>query len=209
MNIPGLRQLFTPLNYLRIRRKTVKSFYDWWIPLGLTVITITLVGITGWKLDVFGNDGLVKQITELLKMLIGFYIAALAAVSTFPSAVLDQSLRGEPTTLKVKRRGCEITVPLSRRRFLSYLFGYLAFMSLVLFIAGTVATIVVPGLKDILGNSWAVPLKAIGLAIYLFWVYNILVATLLGLHYLSDRIHRPLDGNVANQLSEDNSDNPR
>ncbi len=202
MIIPGARQLFTPLNYLRIRRKTVKPWYDWYIPGGLTVVTVALICLAGIELNVFGKGGLIQQITELLKMLIGFYIAALAAVSTFPSAVLDQALQGEPTTLKVTRRGCDLSIPLSRRRFLSYLFGYLAFLSLALFIVGTISMMSAGSVKGLVPTALAVWVKAFALALYLFWVFNLLIGTLLGLHYLSDRIHRPLDGNVATHSSE-------
>ncbi|CCU70928.1 hypothetical protein [Thalassolituus oleivorans] len=196
MNIPGVRQLFTPLNYIRIRRGTVKMWYDWYMPTAISGMVVMILISTDWSINTFGSNGLIEQVVELLKMLIGFYIASLAAVSTFPSAVLNQGLAGESATLKSKRRGKEIVIPLSRRRFLSYLFGYLAFMSLVLFISGMAINLLTPLAKVHISSSIIPWVKGVVAFIYLFWVSNILVSTLLGLHYLTDRIHRPVDGNV-------------
>ena len=125
-------------------------------------------------------------------MLIGFYIAALAAIATFPSATLDEEISGNPTQLNVMRRGTQLTITLSRRRFLSYLFGYLAFMSLFLFITG-VALLTADITIDSKEINLSYICKLLGASVYFFWVYNTLVATLLGLHYLTDRIHRPTD----------------
>lgn len=196
MNIPGARQLFTPLNYIRIRRGTVKMWYDWYMPIAISGMVVLILSLSGWKINTFGPGGLIEQVVELLKMLIGFYIASLAAVATFPSAVLDQGLAGNQATLATQRRGSAITISLSRRRFLSYLFGYLAFMSLVLFVSGMAINLLTPLAKVYISYSYIPWVKGITSFVYLFWVFNVLVATLLGLHYLTDRIHRPVDGNV-------------
>lgn len=195
--IPGMKQLFSPLNYLRIRRRTVKVWLDWYVPglMSLCFLLVTL--LLPFELNIFGDDGVVDQFSELWKLLIGFYIAALAAVSTFPSAALDQGVSGGEASLKTKRNGKRIKIALSRRRFLSYLFGYLAFMSIVIFISGELASFVAVNLGNYLGETQRICMKYTALLIYIFWSFNMLVTTLLGLHYLTDRIHRGPDGNLA------------
>ncbi|WP_428242980.1 hypothetical protein [Gynuella sp.] len=194
--IPGLKQLFTPLNYLRIYGNHILRWYNWWMPAFMAIFLILIMGICGWHPSVFNNDGIVTQVTELLKMLIGFYIAALAAVSTFPSAVLNDPISGEPVLLKAERRGKKIEIPLNRRRFLSYLFGYLSFLSIVLFIAGLIASFVHEPLSNIVSQKYHRIWILTGLSVYFFWAFNLLITTLLGLHYLTDRIHRPSDNTI-------------
>ncbi|MGK9996690.1 hypothetical protein O6197_24780, partial [Salmonella enterica subsp. enterica] len=79
------------------------------------------------------TNGLLLQVNGLLQVLIGFYIAALAAVSTFSSSSIDEVMAGVPPTLVEKFRGQKLTVELTRRRFVCYLFGYLALVSFMLF----------------------------------------------------------------------------
>lgn len=197
MIIPGLRQLFSPLNYLRMYGNNVKSWYDWKIPMLFTFLSILPMVVFEWSPEVFSEKGLVSQGTELLKMLIGFYIASLAAVSTFPSSVMDQKIAGKGLTLDVKRQGRKLTIPLSRRRMLSYLFGYLSFISILVFIAGVICILLADDIKRIFPFYLHEYIKLLGVSMYLFLFYNILVTTLLGLHYLTERIHRPVDGNTT------------
>ncbi|MEJ1644057.1 hypothetical protein SMA60_27945, partial [Escherichia coli] len=73
---------------------------------------------------------------------IGFYIAALAAVSTFSSPSIDEVMAGDPPTLLEKFRGQKIKVELTRRRFVCYLFGYLALVSFMLFCLGMISVLI-------------------------------------------------------------------
>ena len=73
-------------------------------------------------------------------ILIGFYIAALAAVSSFRNDTLDRELSGRPVKLVNARQGKKKEEILTRRRFLAVLFGYCAVLSICLYIAGSVET---------------------------------------------------------------------
>lgn len=111
-------------------------------------------------------------------MLVGFYVASLAAVSTFPSVALDQFALD--TTFRQKR--------ILRRQLLSYLFGYLSCLSLSLYIAGVLGLLSRPLISahtDAGGVVWSLLLFT-----YLFIVWNMTCVTLLGIHYLVDRIFR-------------------
>lgn len=203
--LPGARQLFTPLTYLRIRNP-VKRWFDLYIPLIITVFVFVLLAFLPGKVNLFGDSGLVAHVTQLLQMLIGFYIAALAAVATFPSEVLDQGFSGDPVEVEVERRGQKKTIPINRRRFLSYLFGYLAFESLFLFLVGMSISVLHDNLATMLDNTAIAVLKPIFTFVYLFLISNLMITTLLGLHYLTDRIHRPPDGSVPPPQSDEDSD---
>jgi len=191
--IPGLPQLFTPMGYLRITHP-IKPWFDLYIPVAITAIVFGVLMLLPGKVNLFGDNGLVAHVTRLLQMLIGFYIAALAAVATFPSDVLDQGFAGDPVKLRVKRQGKRKEIEINRRRFLSFLFGYLAFESLFLFLVGMTVSVLHSNLATLLSQGVLVIGQPVFLFAYLFLISNLLVTTLLGLHYLTDRIHRPPGG---------------
>ncbi|WP_152027387.1 hypothetical protein [Brucella pituitosa] len=176
-------RLFVPLRYLRISHAD-KVKFDLYIPLVVTVLFCLPLLSDGFvkksveKLDVLG------QSSDLLSVLTGFFVAALAAVATFGNSEMDEPMAG---TEPVKLDGSD----LSRRRFLSYLFGYLAFVSIFAYILGFAFF----GFQTYFIKS-VIP-EATTIVFYIFWVFysflmgNLLVNALLGLFYLTDRIHRP------------------
>ena len=183
-------RLFTALIYLKINHP-VKRWYDAWYPLIVALfcaIVFAIASAEGVKIDMFGDEGLIKSINGLAGILVGFFIAALAAVATFPGRDMDLAMPGKSPTLT----DSEITEgkpkDLSRRAFLSFLFGYLTFAALVLFLLGSVATALYP-----------LPAMDFSHAAYLgnltfVFVYTLLLAnvganSLLGIHYLAYRIH--------------------
>lgn len=182
-----VRRLTRPLDYLRIEHPS-KRYYDRWVPLFFaTPMIIWFVFIPG-GVSIFSPSGVVDKINGLLQILTGFYIASLAAVATFNKESMDKPMIGEPPILDVgEGKAPEI---LTRRRFLSLMFGYLALSSLFLYIMGIFAVSSAAVIKDILSDSLVVLVRAAGAIIYFFLFSNIVVTTLLGLFYMSDRIHR-------------------
>jgi len=133
---------------------------------------------------------MVQRLNELLPILVGFYIAALAAVATMQQERLDQYPCGEPPTLTRKYRGVIKAEKLTRRRFLSYLFSYMAFLSVMLYVAGIVGPFAATVYRNFEGLWWAEAVKGVILVAYLFSYGNLLSGTMFGLHYFADRIHR-------------------
>ncbi|RWU12456.1 hypothetical protein [Xanthomonas phaseoli] len=179
MILKVITQLLAPAGYLRIRTDHgEKLVIDWLFP-ALAALAVTAVWVR-WPtlMPLRGDKGFVSSIGSLMQVLVGFYVAALAAVATFPSGPLDQEANG----MKLRGKG------LKRRLFLASLFGYLALLGLVLLTfslfrevpsllaknLGSAATYVVPGL----------------LFVYQFVFWQMVFITLLGLYYLSDRVHR-------------------
>ncbi|HGW4086770.1 TPA: hypothetical protein ACNIDP_004656 [Klebsiella michiganensis] len=187
-----LSMTFKPFKYLLIKHDD-KKWFDLIIPLGLAGVLSFAYYCLDKPFALVASGGLVPQVNSLLQMLIGFYIASLAAIATFGNESIDEIMAGTPPTLKMKQRGEWQEIPLTRRRFLCYLFGYLALMSIILYLVGVLATLLgysgADFFKTLSGMGRMVILKAVLLFIYLFFLINLVLTTLLGLYYLSVRIH--------------------
>ena len=62
----------------------------------------------------------------------GFFIAALAAVSTFNRPEMDEVMSGQAPELKLRTGEHESYVPLTTRMFTTHLFSYLTSISFLL-----------------------------------------------------------------------------
>lgn len=183
--------LFKPLRYLAIRVDAGgKLKVDVIIPLivALVISSIFLYLKIVYQIHLFGADSsLIENIIGLIQILPGFYIAALAAISTFPSSSMDKDMP-EPTPYLKKTIGVENDY-LSRRRFLSYMFAYLAYISIItLFLTA----IIVFAYSTALFEAPVIIDNAVYffscLSIY-FLIIQIVFLTFVGLWYLGERIH--------------------
>lgn len=176
-----LGQLVTPTRYLRIRAEGGDKL---WVDFGLPAIATALVtAFWIWRpalIPMSGGQGLVSGVSGLMQILVGFYVATLAAIATFPASSLDELTNR--ITLDKK--------PLKRRRFLAYLFGHLAFLSILLVIAMLFRPLVEAMLADVTGPDVVFWIRVVMVGAYQFVFWQMIFVTLLGLHYLTDRIHR-------------------
>lgn len=186
-------KLFSPLNYLRIKHDE-KKWYDFRVPALGATISMAVYYFCHAHIPLVGDGGLIVQVNGLLQVLIGFYIAALAAVSTFSNSTIDEVMAGDPPTIVEKFRGTKLKVELTRRRFVCFLFGYLALVSFILFSVGLVSIllgkmislwIIEVGSIEVL---WIV--KTIFVWFYSLVLINVITTTLLGLYFLSVRFHQ-------------------
>ena len=138
-----LELIFKPLNYLNIRwdnGKFNKTNFDLVIPAILAFI-MSLITTIIWKMvgstkaNIFNND-LSYYLICFLQTMPGFYIAALAAISTINSTTMDQPMAGVPPEEKYVEHNPYAVhwIKMNRRRFLARLFSYLTFISITLFI---------------------------------------------------------------------------
>lgn len=185
----SIRRLLTPFSYLRIERED-KVKDELIIPAILTMLGLSCLWLLSGKIPVFSEKGLISFIVNYLQIVSGFYIASLAAVATFDKDSMDKPMPGLPTILPRVKRGRDADETLSRRRFLCFLFGYLSLLSLILYFGGSALILIAPTLKTMLSESSIMYLKWSTITIYLFVTFNLLVTTLLGLYYMTDRIHR-------------------
>ncbi|WP_454834492.1 hypothetical protein [Rahnella aceris] len=192
----AFNKILTPINYIRINHPE-KRVFDFWIPLFTSVI----IGLLLFSLDkpivLIGKDGLVSVVNGILQILSGFYIASMAAVATFQKKGMDDPMDGTPPTLK----GEELT----RRKFLTYLFGYLAFASILLYFIGGGLQLLSLNIGKFVWINILI-IKECLVILYLFTVMNILCTTLLGMYFMIDKMHNE---KVKLNLDHKNFDNDK
>lgn len=183
-----LNTLFAPLKYLRARNRH-KLVWDWIIPSLLATGGVLCLLLLPKPIAILGEHGLVYWVNELLQVLIGFYIAALAAIASFDRDALDQKIEGDGVFLLDSSDDGEERTFLTRRAFLSLMFGYLSLLSIVLYCVGLAASLLHSNIQLI--DSDVIPwLRGIFLFAYGLFFAQMLTITLVALFYLADRIHR-------------------
>lgn len=178
------------LNYIRIEHGYRKQFH-FVIPSVLSALILLPIFIFASDPNIFGQGGLLAGFSQLLAILAPFFIASLAAVATFAAnETFDKKFKmAEPVQLNVLEKGKFKTRDISLRQFLSLLFGYCGVISLTLFLITLVGPIISSGLADFFG-WWASCLGKIFFILFVFIFCHMITATLLGLYYLSDKMHR-------------------
>lgn len=155
-------------------------------------ITVLALIIFAPNMDIYGNSGIFVKLTPFLAVISPFFLAALAAVATFGGTkFFDEDFKmAEPVTLSViGEMGALESINVKPRHFLSLLFGYCCVVALNLFIFSIFVPQIAGGLADLLGNS-ALYISWLGLLVFLFFFYQVIIATLLGIYFLSDKMHR-------------------
>jgi hypothetical protein len=128
---------------------------------------------------------------DAIVLLPGFYIAALAAVSSFNSVYLDQQIAGSGAKLRLLTQGKMSEVDLTYRMYVCYIFAYLTVLSVVLYAALSLSTDVSDAFGRLVSENTAAVLDWLGSLILTFWTVNLAVVTLHGLYFLAERMHRP------------------
>lgn len=194
-----LELIFKPLNYLSIRWDNGiinKTRFDFIIPLLIAILFSAIMTFVWFKVgtaksNIFIND-LTYYLICFLQTMPGFYIAALAAISTINSTTMDQPMAGDPPKEKyVEYNPYKVFwIEMNRRRFLARLFSYLTFISIVLFC-----------FLLIIRFAYSLEIKVFSLyAVYITYFFSCLVVifslvqlimmTFLSLYYLGERVHK-------------------
>lgn len=191
--------IFKPLNYLSIRWDNGiinKTRFDFIIPtiialLISAVMTFIWFTIDSVKSNIFTND-LTYYLICFLQTMPGFYIAALAAISTINSTTMDQPMAGDPPKEKhVEYNPYKVFwIEMNRRRFLARLFSYLTFISITLF--GFLLIIRFSYSLEIkISSLWLIYLTYfISCFIIIFSLAQLIMMTFLSLYYLGERVHK-------------------
>jgi len=178
-----------PLSYLLIEHEQLRWF-NVTLPGLLTLGFVATFVVLSPHVNILGEGGLIASINSSIGFLIGFYIAALAAVATFEHKSLDKKIAGKPAVFTYYQAAKKWDEELTRRKFLSFLFGYCSFVSIILFVAGVFAQIFHDGIKLLIPIQYHLLLTGIFVAGYMFVFFNLIITTFLGLFYLTDRLHR-------------------
>ncbi len=177
--------LFTAFTLFRLRGENL-PYFQYVYPTAISAIVLTSFNAWGHNYLIVDVEKVVASATTLMGVLVGFYIAALAAVTSFPNENLDNPMAGRSTSLKERcGRGVE---EVSRRRFLSILLGYCAFLSIMIFLAGSMSSAI--SINPSYQGWYVGVIKAIYWGTYTWMISSLGTITLLCLHYLIDRMHR-------------------
>lgn len=189
-------KIITPIDYLMISHNE-KKWFDFLLPVIASFIIVLIINLLPKNISLIGKDSLVSLVNGILQILSGFYIASMAAVATFQKKGMDSIMDGVPPRLRGKK--------LTRRRFLTYLFGYLAFISIMLYFVGGAVQLTSTSIKEFHLSQFGW-LKNICLFIYLTFVCNILSTTALGMFFMIDKMHEEKPELIipdANKTSEE------
>lgn len=181
-----MKRLLTAwIYYLRIRHPA-KRAYDLDYPVAFAIIVGSVLLLWPHPVVILGQNGVVATFNGLLGILIGFYIAALAAVATFQRPEMDEVMRGTPPTLPLPDRS--EPMPLTRRLFLCLLFGHLTLVALLGFVVFALANALFVDVATP-GSLPALPAAARFGFVYFhsLVIGHILSVTLFGVHYLAWR----------------------
>ena len=183
--------LLRPFSFLAIRHPSnLPVWVNWALPLAATGMSLFSLHWLGADVNVFGSQGLLDRMLAFVQTLAGFYIAALAAVSSFNSPHLDREMPAPAPTMYIMYNGSKQLVPATRRRFLASMFAYLTSLTF-LFSLAAIATIV---LAPVLKQTWpsAVSfLHGVGAGFFLLALFQMTCVTFWGLFYLGERMITP------------------
>ncbi|MBO0332608.1 hypothetical protein J0X12_03220 [Sneathiella sp. CAU 1612] len=183
-------KVFTVFSFLRLQSPDI-FWYQWIYPS--VIFAVAFGGFQWWgdQFISFDKDNLISDINAFMGILVGFYIAALAAVSSFSNDNLDQIMKGRAPTLTTVRKGAEIKETLTRRRFLAIIFGYSATLAIILYIFGVLQVhLIVVQPTEPWAQTIMTFIRQMTWGLYIWIASSLLVVTLLGLHYLVERMHR-------------------
>lgn len=172
--------LLSPLRYLSIRHGRAFRYNVGFPVMGGVIVGIIVQASPGIN-AIFGDKGLLKGLEPTLAIVGGFFIAALTLVTSEKTEVLKSPVGGmSPPTIDGE--------VLSRRRFLAYLFGYLAFSSFAIIGISFVGGLLSPIVGTLKLESWAKTANSVAAALLGIWLTQIMVATMLGLYYFTERL---------------------
>lgn len=183
--------LLRPFAYLTVRHPSrLPLWVNWLLPAALAMAVLIGLWTLGVRVNVYGTQGLVERLLGFIQTLAGFYIAALAAVSSFNSPHLDRTMPTPAPVMYIKHNGISERVPATRRRFLTSMFAYLTAVS-VLFSLTAIATLVLAGPIAGAYPNVATLLHPIVLFIFLLTLFQMTCVTFWGLFYLGERMLTP------------------
>lgn len=183
--------LLRPFSFLTVRHPSkLPLWVNWAFPALLSGLVVGGVWWLKAPVNIYGEQGLLERILSFVQTLAGFYIAALAAVSSFNSPHLDRVMPAPAPTMYIKYNGVLQSVQATRRRFLTSMFAYLTALSIVLSLMAMAVLVLAPAFKQLWPMA-VVWLYWIGFTTFLFALFQMISVTFWGLFYLGERMLTP------------------
>tara|TARA_Y100000296_G_scaffold77626_1_gene99406 strand:+ start:1535 stop:2152 length:618 start_codon:yes stop_codon:yes gene_type:complete len=176
-------KLLSPLAYLKIHHPQ-KRVVDFLLPTIFSALVTFILVYFSDNLVILEKDGVVESFSKLVQFLTAFYVAALAAIATFPSKNMDVPTDG--TSLKLNNR------VLTRRQFLSYMFGFLSIEGFTVIFLSQIAILMhdpIAQLESVIGDGGYEILRIASVFIFNLSIASLLFTTLYAVYYLTEKIH--------------------
>lgn len=174
-------------------------YYSIYVPAALSLAGIIVFYLLPSQPQLLGKDGLFKELMAFLSILPGFYFAGLAAVATFNGAGMDNEMPAPAPRLDIIVQGAVVSITLTRRLFLTYLFSYLVLSSFVMCFMLIAISALTPTISLLVewnqnNNLFAYVYEAIKFSFLSFISFvgaSLIVTTLQGVFFLTERMHQP------------------
>lgn len=186
------------LAYRRISHPGM-HWYTRTLPIIISLLFFSIYSALPTTSPLLGKDGVLSSALSMLSTLPGFYFAGLAAVATFDGLNMDAAMPAPAPQLKIEIGGASHSVDLSRRQFLSYLFSYLVILSFGICAFIVIANAIEPSLVQLekflspykFGGFLWESTKSITKFAFISAISSMIVTTLHGVYFLTERIHQP------------------
>lgn len=186
-----------PLAFGGIRHPTLTPFLRRG-PISVAVVLTVIFWFLPVRPELTGEGSLSRHMMTVFAILPGFFIAALAAISTFQRPEMDEVMPDPAPELKLRTGNHESYVPLTARLFTAHLFAYLTTISFVAVFLFMSVDLAAPSVRFLVGKIAETGLRSLTanmLSLVYFWVVvwlaaKIILTTLVGIYFLAERIHR-------------------
>lgn len=186
----------SPLKYLHIRSSTEKK-----VAARRAYFSMALAFLFVWGLHLFdnmnlyGNGGLIDRVGDFISTLTGFYVAALVAVATFGPGRPEMDGKMVHGKLHFIKDGEKEEI--SRREYLTALFGYLVALAFALSLTSIVVAVAggsFSALSDGISPfgytiSYHSILSYTVALVYFSALFHLVGETSIGLHYLIEKLY--------------------
>ncbi|MER9683235.1 hypothetical protein NKJ23_28585 [Mesorhizobium sp. M0184] len=174
--------LFYPLKYLLLVNEDGKRLWARNAIALVVLATLLSVPFICFSGNYFGERGFLDRFGAFCGVLTGFYIAALVGIASFSgslSSLDDEIYEGKILQSAGSKDG------LTRREYVSAIFGYLSFMSFLLSVVAILFVVSADAAQKIF--PWWVSVVAI--VSFNICVAHMMVTTSHGLYYLIERLY--------------------
>ncbi len=163
------------------------------IPLGTSILITILFYLININaegvINIFLEDAF-SSLSTFIQVLPGFYIGSLAAIASYSYAGLDSEMSSPKVKIQERTTNGSRPSLLTRRRYLTIMFGYLASISMVLTIMVFFTTLLYSiGVFPVAQSIFLTIYYLVVLVFFSIFIQMLLI-TFFGIYYLSDRMHR-------------------
>lgn len=175
---------WTPFIFLRVIYPKA-GIISWLVPICLSAGVIAISHFMPGRIKISGEDGFLERVITVMTISGGFFVTSLTVILTNESKIVNSIFVGEG---KPRIKGEDEL--LTRKRFLSLLFGYISFISFAIVGLISFALVMSDPLKlSLTDKAYEICLYVSGFILLVF-LFQIFLFSLVGLHYLTDRLHR-------------------